>query len=1157
MKKVFILMIIVVCYVLQTDIIEYHLDFEIPQISSEDGYTNIQYDNCQNIGEPGDPSLPLRGIKLLLPAGSEAVMVEIQEITYYPFSEKMRIIPSQEQIPLSEDITEYNLAQESEIYHQDTIYPQSPVRNLVTQYKNGHPIALFTCCPVSYYPARDSVVFVKSIKLMITTEITRRSQAASSLYRHDNLIADKLEKLVDNPERLCMFPESLKRSNRIDILIITSQELSEAFSDYMAYKETCGFKSCLLTTSEIYGEYPGNDEQEKIRNAIINYYQQYDLQYVLLGGDSSPVNAERNIVPHRGFYGLIGGYEDYDIPSDMYYCCLDGNWNDNGDEMWGEYNEADYFEEVSVGRISGASISEISCQLNKLYMYQNAPVVSDLEKCLLIGQIMGPIVSGGEYLEELATGSENWGYSTTGVSENITITRLYEMYFGWEESDLFYNLNSGTNLVNNMGHGSTDHCFKISTSQLNPANICNNGVEHGFYNCYSQACYSGAFDNRTTIPGEYLEESFAEKLTTLATGAASFIANSRYSWYAPVNTNGVSQHYARKFYDAIFGEGIYKIGNANADAKEDNASYLAESRTHRWVYYELNLLGDPTMNIWTSLPLEIDILLPSQLNVGESQIPFQTEDSNLQYAVFMSGEMLGCGHTGLITNQAMLLENPLSEPGMLEVYVNEPNHQQFITQIEVLPIEQEILLQNIVVNDTLGWNINGLADYGEMVSLNFELFNTGTLAASEIGLHINSQDEFIGLKDSILWAGELMPGEILSFNEAFSLVLADNIPDQHSIELFISILIDSVLIRECVYDLVAQAPLLEMGEMTVDDESGNMNGILDIGESVNLAIPVLNAGNSRAEDMTIELFCTNPDICIHNDQIELPELLPHTEETVFFPVTVSSELLSGERIEFIIIAQAEEYNFFEIIPYYIGSLIEDFETGDFSRFDWFSYYPPDWEISNIAREGEYSACSPFMDNYQSSWLAINITTFEDGYISFWVKTRALPWSGSLEFYINHTQQFYWYLQTDWTWVEVFVPAGENEIFWNFHTGPSGGDYHSRAWVDYIVFPPMEYVDVHSGTISDNVLVKNYPNPFNPNTTISYSLLQPAEAVKLRVYNIKGQEIWSYSELNVSSGRQEIYWNGRNADREPVASGIYFYQLSTPGKTYSGKMMLIK
>ncbi len=1157
MKKVFIWVIMAVSFILQADLIEYHQTFEVPQISSEYGYTNLHYDNCLNIGEPGDPSLPRQSIKLLLPPGSEAEKVEIRTISYYPIPEKMRIIPSQKQIPLSEVREGIDRTPESAIYQQESVYPLFSVSNTETHYKNGHPIAIFTVCPIRYYPARDSVVFVRFIDLIVTTRITQRSQAASLFYKHNDLIAEKIEKLVDNPEAINMYPASQRRGERVDILIITSQEYSVTFTDYMDYKETCGLKSMLLTTEEIYAGYFGNDEQEKIRNAIIDSYQQHDLQYVILGGDSSPVNTERNIVPHRGFYGQIGNYEDHDIPSDIYYSCLDGNWDANGNGIWGEENEADYFEEISVGRICGGSASEISCQLNKLYMYQNAPVVSDLEKCLLIGQVMGPIVSGGEYLEELAEDSNNWEYSTAGVSENISITRLYEMYFGWDESDLFYNLNCGANLVNNMGHGSTDHCFKISTSQLDLINISNNGVEQGFYNCYSQACYSGAFDNRTTIPGEYLEESFAEKLTTLATGAASFIANSRYSWYSPVNTNGVSQHYAREFYDAIFGEGIYRIGNANADAKEDNASYLAESRTHRWVYYELNLLGDPTMNIWTSLPLEIDILLPSQLNVGESQIPFQTEDSNLQYAVFMSGEMLGWGHTGLITNQAMLLENPLSEPGMLEVYVNEPNHHQFITQIEVLQVDQEILMQNIVLNDTSGWNINGLADYGEMVSLNFELFNTSTLAASEIRLHINSQDEFIVLKDSILWAGELMPGEILSFNEAFSLILADNIPDQHSIELYISILIDSVLIRECVYDLAAQAPLLEMGEMTVDDESGNMNGILDTGESVYLAIPVQNDGNSRAKDLTIELFCTNPDICIHNNQIELAELLPHTEETVFFPVTASSELLSGERIEFIFIAQAAKYNFFEIISYYIGSLIEDFETGDFSRFDWFSYSPPDWEISNIAREGEYSACSPLMDNYQTAWLAINITTLEDGYIRFWAKTRALPWCGNLEFYINHTQQFYWYQQTDWTLEEIFLPAGENEIFWRFNTGSSGGDYHSRAWVDYIVFPPMEIVSSNEENILTDFSLKNYPNPFNPETKISFYLTQPEEKISLAVYNIKGQLIRNFSEKQLNSGRHEIIWDGKSQNGSRVASGIYFYHLETSKEGKTGKMLLLE
>jgi Peptidase family C25/FlgD Ig-like domain/Propeptide_C25 len=1154
MKKSILLVIILFSICLGADTISYQLDFEMPVLEPIHGYTTIRYDNCQILGEAGSPSLPRQGIKLLLAPGQEAIAVNVTNVIYYAKRQYLRLAPIQQSVPISEigSIAPYTV--ENEIYLQSTVYPERPVTQPVTHFKNGHSIALLTCSPVLYYPAIDSVQFIQSIDLEIITENSERAETASIYYKQNSEIIESISHIVDNPENLQLYPESISRSERKEILIITAELFSSAFSEYITYKETCGFRSLLITTEQIIDEYEGSDEQEKIRNAIIDAYQEHDIQYVILAGDSSPEHPERDIIPHRGFYGSIGGYVDYDIPSDLYYSCLDGDWNADGDEMWGEYEEADYFEEVAIGRICGSTITEISNHLHKLYMYEHEPVTGSIEHCLFIGQEMDDILYGGEYLEEIATGCDNWGFYTAGISDNIAITRLYEMYFPWEAEDLFNNLNSGTNLVNNMGHGATETCFNLHVDEINTTNLNNNGVDQGYYNCYSQACYAGAFDDRKTNPNLYVEECFAEKLTNLETGAVSFIANSRYSWYRPGNTNGVSQYYARQFYDAIFGEGINRIGLANADAREANAAFLEESRTHRWTYCSLNLLGDPSMILWTAIPQAIAIDLPNHLWVGDKQIPFQSESSNLRYAVFMSAEMLGWGHTGKITNQPMLLENPLCEAGVLDIYINQANHWQYVTQIEVLPVEQEILLQSIAVNDALGWNVNGLADYGETVSLDLNVHNPGTESVDNLELHLDFQDEYISVKDSILYIGEILSGETQTQNEVFNLTLAENIPDQHTIELVIYIMNDSVMIRECPYDLICNAPLLEMGEMRVIDGD---NGILDVGETIELGIQVQNSGNSLANDLSLELFCTTPEIRIYNSQLDLAVLLPHSEVTGLFQVAAASELPVGELIEFIVIAQAEAYNFCETIPYYTGVQIEDFETGDLSMFDWITNNLSEWEISENAREGEYSVCSPLMDNYSRSGLTLNMTTLEDGYIRFWAKTRGLPYSGFFSFHVDNDQKVFWVNQTDWSWLEIFIPAGEHEFFWKYSTGMSGGDYHSRAWVDYIVFPLTESVEITSGTISDEFAVSNYPNPFNPSTIISYTLQQPAEVVELSVYNIKGQKIWSYNELNVSSGRQEIYWDGRNIDREPVASGIYFYQLTTPGQTINRKMMLMK
>ena len=80
---------------------------------------------------------------------------------------------------------------------------------------------------------------------------------------------------------------------------------------------------------------------------------------------------------------------------------------------------------------------------------------------------------------------------------------------------------------------------------------------------------------------------------------------SRYGLYSPGNTDGASQYFDREFYDAIFGEDLTMIGDANGDSKSDNAGFISQSGGLRWCCYELNVLGDPTMDIWTAIPTDI------------------------------------------------------------------------------------------------------------------------------------------------------------------------------------------------------------------------------------------------------------------------------------------------------------------------------------------------------------------------------------------------------------------------------------------------------------------------------------------------------------------------------------------------------------------------
>ncbi|MCK9281715.1 MAG: T9SS type A sorting domain-containing protein, partial [Melioribacteraceae bacterium] len=100
---------------------------------------------------------------------------------------------------------------------------------------------------------------------------------------------------------------------------------------------------------------------------------------------------------------------------------------------------------------------------------------------------------------------------------------------------------------------------------------------------------------------------------------------------------------------------------------------------------------------------------------------------------------------------------------------------------------------------------------------------------------------------------------------------------------------------------------------------------------------------------------------------------------------------------------------------------------------------------------------------------------------------------------------------------------------------------------------LQNPEFKSESINNNeeISISNYPNPFNPETTISFWLPQGGNT-KLIVYDVLGREVLSLADAFFEEGKHEIRFDGNN-----LSIGIYFYRLTTPLKTITKKMLLVK
>ncbi len=88
------------------------------------------------------------------------------------------------------------------------------------------------------------------------------------------------------------------------------------------------------------------------------------------------------------------------------------------------------------------------------------------------------------------------------------------------------------------------------------------------------------------------------------------------------------------------------------------------------------------------------------------------------------------------------------------------------------------------------------------------------------------------------------------------------------------------------------------------------------------------------------------------------------------------------------------------------------------------------------------------------------------------------------------------------------------------------------------------------------LGSNYPNPFNPETTISYSLKENTDVI-IEVFNLKGQKVRTLVNENKNLGKHTVLWNGTDNNGESVSSGIYYYRMKTINLEETRKMILMK
>lgn len=636
-------------------------NFRKPSAEKKEIYDVITINGLNNFGNPGEPYLPIKSVNVLLPPESSLHEIEVIPSEKIFLEGEIYVEPEKKQFPLSDedyssDCMEVNLS----IYNSAEPFPGKLYTTVGVQRFRGYDILIVNLHPVQYIPKEQKIYYYTEMVLRLETI---SENAVCSAFRSSPEDKTRVMNIVDNPLMTVSYqnrvtsgytPKSdydgtsslVNPSDTYEYVIITSESLKNAngeytFQELVDSKIAKGLSATIVTVEEIVDDpvysingmwgdinpsnpfYRGevisdyekfNDTQAKIRNFIRDAYVNWGIEYVLIGGDD-------DIIPAKYLYFGYHKGEHIHGPSDLYYACLDGNYNSDEDDKWGEptdgdgRKDVDLVAEVYVGRACVGNSEEVSNFVYKTMAYMNVAHYY-LNKVWMVGEHLwsDPDTWGGDYMDELIDGSSNHGNTTVGIpSSEYDISTLYDRDCSWSKSEIIGCINDGTHIINHLGHSYYGYNMKMVNGDIPYL------TNDKYCFIYSQGCMAGGFDN----PKGY--DCIAEYFTAKTEhGAFAGIWNTRYGWGCKGGTDGTSQHFNREFWNAVFGENISVISKANQDSKEDNLWRINGGCT-RWCYYEITLFGDPEISIkdlpdWPEIYLNVSrIKVEDQIEfIGES-----------------------------------------------------------------------------------------------------------------------------------------------------------------------------------------------------------------------------------------------------------------------------------------------------------------------------------------------------------------------------------------------------------------------------------------------------------------------------------------------------------------------------------------------------------
>lgn len=382
------------------------------------------------------------------------------------------------------------------------------------------------------------------------------------------------------------------------------------------------------------------------------------------------------------------------------------------------------------------------------------------------------------------------------------------------------------------------------------------------------------------------------------------------------------------------------------------------------------------------------------------------------------------------------------------------------------------------IDDSQG-NGNGQVDFGESVVVNLSMKNIGDQPATNVEVTVATDNPYITLTDNTENFGDFELEEIKNIDGAFAFDVAHEITDGTSVLFSINAVDQNDSLFTSKFTTTVYAPDLEIGQITIADPAGNNNGRLDPGEDVEIIIATSNPGSYSADNTMATLNSTSTEITLSSNSFAYNTIEAGETAYASFNATVSDGAMIGSVVDLVFSVASDYHSDEETFFEKVGLILEDFETGDFSQYDWMFGGNAGWEITQEdPYEGMYCIKSGAIGNSSTSEVYLEYEVMNDDSISFYRKVSSEAGYDYLEFYIDNTLVGQWAGEVSWGRVAFPVTAGAHTFKWVYSKDVWVTGGQDRAWIDYIELPPELRTTAFAGP--DDYSCEG--DPFNLNGT---------------------------------------------------------------------------